>query len=118
MQVYIGGQLTFDIDGTEKLEETFKAFTANVKRSIHMNSQQLVEIGGYEASGTVYCLVQLVTEEDGQEKMTQHSVIYQDKYVCQEGAWLIKERISNFNVTVETNLEEVRYEDKTLSKWD
>ncbi|MBN9328668.1 MAG: hypothetical protein J0I87_17360, partial [Cellulomonas sp.] len=36
VQVFMGDDLLFDIDGTAQLEETFNAFTANVKRSNHM----------------------------------------------------------------------------------
>lgn len=99
VKVYIGENLVFDILGTKQLEEVFTGFTANVKRSYHINGQQVVNVEGNSATGISYCLVQLITEENGKEIITQHSVRYNDTFVLDNGTWLIKERISNFMIT-------------------
>jgi hypothetical protein len=99
VKVYMGTNLVFDINGTTQLEQIFTDFTKDVKRSYHMNGQQDVIIDGDTATGIVYCLVKLVSEEDGKEYVTEHSIRYDDKYIRQSGKWLISERISHFNIT-------------------
>jgi hypothetical protein len=44
VQVYMGDDLLVDMSGTQQVEETFTAFTHNVKRSFHMNGQHVVEV--------------------------------------------------------------------------
>lgn len=99
VKVYMGEELLFDISGTKQLEEVFIGFTADVKRSYHMNGQQVVKIDGDTATGIAYCQVKLVSEEEGKEVVMEHSIRYNDKYVRQNGTWLISERISHFNIT-------------------
>jgi hypothetical protein len=98
VQVYMGENLLFDINGTGQLEETFNAFTANVKRSYHMNGQQTVDIDGETAKGIAYCQVKLVSEEDGREVITDSSIRYDDTYIKKDGKWLIASRISHFSI--------------------
>jgi len=104
VKVYMGEELLFDISGTKQLEEVFTGFTADVKRSYHMNGQQVVKIDGDTATGIAYCQVKLVSEEDGKEVVMEHSIRYNDKYVRQNGTWLISERISHFNITEKRTL--------------
>src|SRR5664279_1262529 len=60
VQVYMGDELLVDISGAQEVEEAFTAFAANVKRSFHMNGQQVVEIDGDAATGITYCQVKHV----------------------------------------------------------
>jgi hypothetical protein len=101
----MGDQLLFDISGTKQLEEVFTSFTANVKRSFHMNGQQVVKIDGDTATGIAYCQVKLVSEEDGKEVITDSSIRYDDEYVRQNGTWLIKTRISHFSINDKRTLQ-------------
>ena len=105
VQVYMGDDLLFDISGTKQLEEVFTSFTANVKRSFHMNGQQVVKIDGDTATGIAYCQVKLVSEEDGKEVITDSSIRYDDEYVRQNGTWLIKTRISHFSINDKRTLQ-------------
>jgi hypothetical protein len=98
VQVYMGENLLFDISGTKQLEETFNSFTADVKRSYHINGQQVVQVDGDAATGIAYCQVKLVGEEDRAEVITDSSIRYDDEYVRQDGRWLIKTRISRFSI--------------------
>ncbi|MEN2738683.1 nuclear transport factor 2 family protein [Microbacterium sp. X-17] len=98
VQVYMGEDLLFDIDGTEQLFEVFTSFTANVKRSYHMSGQQTVEVDGDTAKGIAYCQVKLVSDEDGREVVQDSSIRYDDEYVRRDGAWLIAKRISHFSI--------------------
>jgi hypothetical protein len=96
VQVFMGDDLLFDISGTEQLEETFIGFTANVKRSSHMNGQHSVEISGDTATGIAYCQVKLVSDEDDREVIVDSSIRYDDTYIRRDGRWLIASRISHF----------------------
>ena len=98
VQVFMGDNLLFDIDGTQQLEATFNSFTANVKRSFHMNGQQSVKVDGDTATGISYCQVKLVSDEDGQEVIVDSSIRYDDTYVRRDGRWLIAKRISHFSI--------------------
>jgi ketosteroid isomerase-like protein len=98
VQVYMGDELMVDISGIQQIEETFTAFAANMKRSFHMNGQQVVEIDGDSATGISYCQVKHVSEEDGREVITDSSVRYHDEYIRQDGRWYINTRIARFTV--------------------
>ncbi len=99
VKVYIGGNLVFDIAGIKQLEETFLGFTANVKRSYHLNGQHVVTVDRNTAKAVLYGMAKLVTEEEGKEILTEHHIIYNDTYVLENKKWLIKERISNFSIS-------------------
>jgi hypothetical protein len=105
VQVYMGDELMFDLSGTQQIEETFTAFAANMKRSFHMNGQQVVEIDGDAATGITYCQVKYVSEEDGREVVTDSSVRYHDEYVRQDGRWYIDTRIARFTVNDKRTLQ-------------
>lgn len=104
VKVYFNGALGIDVKGTTTLEETFSNFTANVKRSYHLNGQHVVNVTGDTATGVLYGVAKLVTEEDGKEILTEHSIIYNDTYVLENGKWLIKSRHSNFTISKVTEL--------------
>jgi SnoaL-like domain len=98
VQVYLGDDLAFDLTGTREVGETFAAFTANVSRSYHMVGQHVVEVDGDLATGTAYCQVRMVSEEDGGQVLTDSSVRYEDEYVRRGGRWLISSRVSRFTI--------------------
>lgn len=98
VQVYMGDDLAFDLAGTDEIQATFAAFAAGVKRSFHLNGQQVVEIDGDAATGSTYCQAKYVSEEDGREVMTDTSIRYEDGYIRQDGRWYIDTRIARFTV--------------------
>ncbi|WP_297420866.1 nuclear transport factor 2 family protein [Clostridium sp.] len=98
VKVYMGDTLAFDISGVEELEKIFSQFTATVKRSHHMNGQFVSEVNGDTAKGTLYCNATLVTEENGEEVITENLIYYHDTYVRENGEWLIKSRESHFTI--------------------
>jgi hypothetical protein len=63
----------------------FGAFLANFETVYHFNGQQTVTLDGDRASGTSYCLVTLIGDEDGRRMQTTIGVIYNDE----NGRWLI-----------------------------
>ena len=89
-----GESRTMDYDQTE---EAFTRVLTNTDSLYHMNGQVSLEVNGDTATGTVYCRVVLVDEnEDGVKMETDEGVIYHDEYVKQDGKWLIARRNSNF----------------------
>ena len=96
VRVYFNNVLGMDIKIVDELIEKFKAFGA-AKESFHINGQQVVEFqDDTHATGTCYAMAHLVTEENGVDKLSVHGVRYYDKYVKQDGRWLIKEREQYF----------------------
>lgn len=98
VQVFAGEIQTHDIHGVEELKRAFGGAVQSVKRSQHMNGQQVVTLHGDRAEGKLYCRMALVSEEEGQEFLTDYCVIYDDTYAKLDGRWLIASRISHFVV--------------------
>lgn len=94
-----GKEMTSSIKGREELARRFRAFLDRFDTVYHMNGQQTVDIHGDTATGTAYCLVVLVGEENGRQTMTTHGVRYCDEYARQNGTWLISKRTSHFEWT-------------------
>ena len=94
----MGEELLVDLSGIHQVEEAFAAFSADVKRSFHLNGQHVVEIDGDAATGIAYCQVRHVSDEDGHEVVTDSSVRYDDEYVRRDGRWRISSRIAHFSV--------------------
>lgn len=93
---YHGEEMSSVIKGREDLATQFKAFLDNFVTVYHINGQQTVDINGDKATGTAYCMVVLVSEEDGRRVTLTQGVRYDDEYVRQDGKWLIDKRTSHF----------------------
>lgn len=66
----------------------------------HLNGQFTVtDLQADSAAAITYCRVHLVEEKDGKNLMHSHSVRYQDRYVKQDGQWLIAHRVANFMIS-------------------
>ena len=95
-KVYMNGVEVANTTGTAKLEQEFKGHAAQVKTYFTLNGQHTVKINVGTATGISYSQLKMVREKDGRDTLTDYSVRYDDKYVYQDGKWLIKERIGNF----------------------
>jgi hypothetical protein len=99
LKVYFYGKLGMDITSVSDMIAQYKAFGA-AKESFHQNGQQVVDFqDDTHATGTCYAIATLVTEEDGNDKLTFHAVRYYDKYVKIDGRWWITEREQHFVYT-------------------
>lgn len=87
-----GSKLT----GHKEIGDAFKNFLGLFETVYHHNGQQTVDIDGDTASGIAYCTVTLIGSNNGQKTVTTLGVRYQDKYVREDGKWLISNRVSNF----------------------
>lgn len=96
VRVYFNNVLGMDLTNVTDLIAEYKNFGA-AKAAVHMNGQQVVEFqDDTHATGVCYALAHLVNEVDGVDKITVHGIRYFDKYVKQNGRWLIAEREQYF----------------------
>lgn len=97
VQSYSGGNLTSTLRGRAELAERFGAFLSNFTTIYHMNGQQTVTIEGDQATGTAYCLVVLIGQQEGRTMRRTSGVRYDDRYQRVGGQWLIAQRTSYFD---------------------
>lgn len=95
-KVYMGNFLAADVSGTDNLEREFSGHAAQVETYFTMNGQHTVNISGESATGISFSQIKMIRESGGQKNITDYSVKYDDKYVLQDGHWLIKERVGYF----------------------
>lgn len=96
VESFMNGKSTGLLKGRKQLAEAFAGFLKQFDVVYHINGQQSVTITGDKASGTSYCLVTLIGNENGKKMKNTMGVIYHDRYAKQNGKWLISKRESNF----------------------
>lgn len=99
VESWTDGQQGSSYTGRAELAEAFGGFLAQFSTVYHINGQQTVQIDGDSATGTAYCLVVLIREEDGKTIRRTSGVRYDDRYTRQDGKWLIAGRTSHFEWT-------------------
>ncbi|WPV00691.1 nuclear transport factor 2 family protein [Mucilaginibacter sp. cycad4] len=95
-KAYMGDFLAANVSGTENLEKEFNGHAALVKTYFTLNGQHIVKIDGDTATGVSFSQIKMIRESEGKNIISDYSVKYNDTYVCQNGKWLIKERIGYF----------------------
>lgn len=100
-QAYMGEFLAANVNGTADLEKEFNGHAALVKTYFTMNGQHTVQVGEDMATGISFSQIKMIREPEGKRNITDYSVRYEDKYVHQNGKWLIKERIGYFVIVEE-----------------
>jgi len=96
VDTYFGDTLFASMRGREEIGKVFSGFIANFEALYHINGQMTVDIDGDRASSTHYCLVVLVSDEQGKKSKNFNGVIYKDEYVRRDGQWLIAKRLARF----------------------
>jgi len=97
-KVYMGDFLAANVSGTANLEKEFTGHASQVKTYFTMNGQHTVKIDGDAATGVSFSQLKMIREAEGRDVITDYSVKYDDKYVYQNGKWLIKERTGYFMI--------------------
>lgn len=97
-KAYMGDFLAANVSGTENLEKEFNGHASLVKTYFTLNGQHTVKVEGDVASGVSFSQIKMIRESEGKDILTDYSVKYDDKYVFQNGAWLIKERTAYFTI--------------------
>jgi hypothetical protein len=96
-ETWRGGARVSQLRGRTEMGAAFGAFLASFQTVYHFNGQQTVTIDGDRATGTSYCLVILIGDENGRRMRTTIGVIYNDEYARENGRWLIARRRSVFD---------------------
>lgn len=103
-KVYMNGTLVADVKGTDNLEKEFNGHASQVKTYFTLNGQHKVEINIDSATGISFTQIKMIRSIDGKDVISDYSVRYDDRYVLQNGKWLIAERIGYFIIIEARNL--------------
>ncbi|GAT64041.1 nuclear transport factor 2 family protein [Paludibacter jiangxiensis] len=104
VESFMDGKSTGLLTGRKQIGDAFAGFLQLFDVVYHINGQQVLTLNGDHATGTSYCLVTLIGNENGKKMKNTMGVIYHDTYVKQNGKWLIAKRQSNFTWTEKTEL--------------
>lgn len=94
--VFMNGQVVSSVSGRTNMEKDFLLHAAPVKTYFTLNGQHEVDIAADTATGISFSQLKMVREIEGIDILTDYSVRYEDKYVLQNGKWLIQERTGHF----------------------
>lgn len=95
-ETFAGGTSILKLKGHKEMAKAFANFLKDFDTVYHFNGQQVVNIDGDQASGTCYCLITLIGNENGKRMKTTIGVDYQDSYDRAKDGWLVAKRIGNF----------------------
>ena len=84
------------LKGRNAMKDAFDNFLKNYETVYHFIGQQTIALNGDNATGTCYCLITLIGNEDGKRIKTSIGAIYKDEYVRINHQWLVEKRIGNF----------------------
>jgi hypothetical protein len=96
-ETFAGGVSILKLIGRKEMAEAFDKFLKHFETVYHFNGQQIVSVDGDKATGTCYCLITLIGDEDGKKMKTTIGAIYQDDYIRTQDRWLIAKRIGTFD---------------------
>ena len=96
VETLVNGQPAGALEGRKQIGDTFGSFLKNFEVVYHSNGQQTVTLNGDKATGTSYCFVVLIGNENGKRMKTSMGVYYYDQFVREGGRWLIAKRQSTF----------------------
>lgn len=95
-ETFAGGTSILKLKGRKEMAEAFGNFLKDFDTVYHFNGQQVVTIAGDQASGTCYCLITLIGNENGRKMKTTIGAVYQDSYVRADDRWLVAKRVGDF----------------------
>lgn len=99
-QIYMGEEKILEFSGRKYLETGLKQFMSNVKRCHYMLGQHTIDfLSQTKATGLLFCRASQVTEDYGEEILTEHCIYYEDIYEKVSGEWLIKARDAHFLIS-------------------
>ena len=95
-ETFAGGIAILKLEGRKPMADAFGEFLKDFETVYHFNGQQLIELDGDKATGTVYCFITLIENEGDKKIKTTIGAIYEDTYIRTNSRWLIASRIGNF----------------------
>lgn len=85
------------LKGRKQIGEAFSAFLKNFETVYHFSGQNVVTFNGDKATGIVYCMATLISDENGKKIKTTFAIHYDDEYVYENKHWLFAKRIAHFD---------------------
>jgi len=95
-ETFAGGKSILKLKGREEMAQAFDDFLKDFDTVYHFNGQQVLNIIGDTATGTCYCQIKLIGNEEGKKTSTTIGAIYQDEYLRENDRWFIDKRIGTF----------------------
>lgn len=95
-QTFVEGKMILNLEGRETMANAFSVFLKDFENVYHFNGQHLFTLDGDQATGTSYCLIILIGNENGKKIKKTIGAIYNDSYIRVEGQWLVDKRVGNF----------------------
>lgn len=92
VESFSNGERSSRLEGRQQIGEVFAGFLANFRTVYHQNGQQTIDLKGDTATAISYCTVLLI----GEDSKTTLYAIYNDRFVKQNGQWLIQHRRTDF----------------------
>ena len=93
MIIYMGDEKILEFTGTKYLESGLKTFMSEVKRCHYMLGQHTVDfLSQTAATGLLFCRAAHITENFGENIITDYCIYYEDIYEKIRDKWLIKSR--------------------------
>lgn len=95
-ETFAGGTSILKLEGRKNMAKAFDEFLKYFDTVYHFNGQHVVTLDGDKATGTCYCLITLIGDENGKKMKTTIGAVYQDDYVRKDSRWLIAKRVGTF----------------------
>lgn len=103
-KAFMGGTLVSQVAGKDQMEKEFNGHASFVKTYFTLNGQHEVTVDGNTATGVSFSQIKMIREVDGKDVLTDYSVRYNDRYVFENGRWLIHAREGHFLIVEERSL--------------
>ena len=99
------GKTVLKLEGRQEMAQAFEKFLQDVETVYHFNGQHLVTIDGDKATGKCYCLIKLISKEEGKALKTTIGATYEDDYIRLKNRWFVAKRIGNFEWQDKTGIQ-------------
>lgn len=100
VNVYMGDEKILEFSGLKYIEAGLKNFMSTVKRCHYMLGQHTIDfLAKDKATGLLFCRAAHITENFGEEIITDYCIYYEDIYSKQHGEWLIKARDTHYLIS-------------------
>ena len=99
--IYFGEEKILELTGQKNFENGLTKLTDKIKKIHCMNGQHTIDfITKDKATGLLFCREIQVTEEFGENIITEHCIYHEDIYERQRsGEWLIKARDTHYFIS-------------------
>jgi len=96
IETVVEGKSILKLLGRKEIVEAFKEFHQDIESAYHFNGPHTIILNENSASGTLYCLITLISYENSKWIKTSIGAIYEDEYTYEKNQWNISKRITHF----------------------